>query len=82
MDSTMTLGQVDVPVSSTSVDWSVRDEDEDELYHAFMSSPREVDDIELSLIRDMWMLVLELEGMRTRILPAERQRSMRDSGTV
>jgi hypothetical protein len=29
-------------------------------------------DIELSLIMDMWVLVLELEGMRTRILPAER----------
>jgi hypothetical protein len=29
-------------------------------------------DIELSLIRDMWVLVLELEGMRTRVLPTER----------
>jgi hypothetical protein len=29
-------------------------------------------DIELSLIRDMWVLVLELEGMRTRILSTGR----------
>jgi hypothetical protein len=45
MDSTMTLGQVDVPMSSNVVDRSVRDEVEDELYHAFMSSPREIDSI-------------------------------------
>jgi hypothetical protein len=41
----MTLGQVDVPVPSTAVDRTVRDEDEDELYHAFMSSPQEIDTI-------------------------------------
>jgi hypothetical protein len=41
----MTLDRVNIPVSSTAVDRTVRDEDEDELYHAFMSSPREIDSI-------------------------------------
>jgi hypothetical protein len=41
----MTLDQVNIPVSSTADDRSVRDEDEDELYHSFMSLPREIDSI-------------------------------------